>query len=235
MARVGGLRSSELLALRWGDVEKTKVGRQFKVRKSKTDQTGNGRTFSSLHVDDVRFDVGYQLDSWQAAWEQVVGRRPKDHEPIAIPADPNQLLWIQEVFEEDNEGDSSIKEDRRQGTERETREHEKPFGLQALSYGSFNLMVKKRASQAGYENLSDFSTHSLRVGHAPQAFEDGASIFQTAFSLGHKDPRSTRGYSQHGYDQTAEGSVEQRGQQRINNQIKHDLVEHKPEHAEEPF
>lgn len=60
----GALRNGELCALKVDDVEHTRDGVRLYIRRSKTDQSGNGAHVDLRVLDDAPFDAGVMVMSW---------------------------------------------------------------------------------------------------------------------------------------------------------------------------
>ena len=204
-------RSDESLRAKWGNLREREGGGLIIYRSSaKNDQTGTGAYSTELPLDSPRLDLKTNMEAWRAVWTDIVGREPKDDDPLLIPVDTWRLRWHRKTRKESETGKG------RKVTE--TEQGPKPKGrgwkLQPLGYGAMNDMIGRRTAKAGLKGR--YTTHSLRAGGAANAFNDGVDAIQVAHRGLWKDSKSPVIYARGGKAER-KGSAESLRKLRLDN------------------
>lgn len=159
------LRRSELVALSIGDIELVEGrGVRILIRRSKTDQGGEGHEVGVWASDDPTFCAVRALECWLglrlAADDACGGTDVTRHELPLFTA--------------------ISKAGRVLG--------------RRLSGQSINLILKQAADSAGLSDPDRFSGHSLRAGLATQAGDDGADLAAIMRQTRHRSTKAALAY-----------------------------------------
>ena len=165
----GAFRRSELVALDVADLREDRDGLRVTVRRSKTDQEGQGFEKAIPHGRFIR-PVALVRDWLDAAGitEGPVFRpvsrsgRVRGFANLATPADEDQGVA-------------------------------KPASPPRLTVGAVASIMKRHVAAAGLD-ASTFGVHSLRAGYITTAAERGADLARIMDQSGHRDPRTVMGY-----------------------------------------
>jgi integrase len=159
------LRRSELVALNVGDLELVEGrGVRVLIRRSKTDQGGEGHEIGVWASDEPAFCAVRALESW------LSHRLAADDARCSTDAMRRELPLF-----------TAISKARRVLGRR-------------LSDQSVNLVLKQAASTAGLSDPGRFSGHSLRAGLATQAGEDGADLAAIMRQTRHRSTKAALAY-----------------------------------------
>jgi integrase len=159
------LRRSELVALNIGDLELVEGrGVRVLIRRSKTDQAGEGHEIGVWASDDPAFCAVRALERW------LSHRLAAEDARFSTDATGRGLPLF-----------TAISKARRVLGRR-------------LSDQSVNLVLKQAASAAGLSDPGRFSGHSLRAGLATQAAEDGADLAAIMRQTRHRSTNAALAY-----------------------------------------
>jgi len=159
------LRRSELVALNIGDLELVEGrGVRVLIRRSKTDQAGEGHEIGVWASEDPAFCAVRALERWLAH------RLAADDARFSTDTARRELPLF-----------TAISKARRVLGRR-------------LSDQSINLVLKRAATDAGLSNPGRFSGHSLRAGLATQAGEDGADLAAIMRQTRHRSTKAALAY-----------------------------------------
>jgi integrase len=163
---VSAMRRSNLEALRWGDFTAVDRGLQVLLRRSKTDQEGEGFTVVLPRAANPRTCPVEAFESWRTEVRRQLG-----WDPLTEGADD----WFFAPV------------DRHGHVARGRTGRPKP-----LDGHNINRIIASRAAQAGLEG--NFGAHSLRVGFVTSAAAAGAPLHEIAEQTGHRSLEVLRGY-----------------------------------------
>ena len=166
----GGLRSDELVRLRFRDLSFDGRGMAIRIRKSKTDQEGRGATKVIPRGLQVETDPVGAMERW-ATLVRIAGGG--DDLPVYVPIDRHDNLVIIE-FDED-------------GAER-------PVSPCAPTTVTAMLRTNLEGAEVPGIDLSTFSSHSGKRGVATELAHGGADIRAIAQVTGHKSLEIARRY-----------------------------------------
>jgi len=168
----GAFRVSELVGLRQSDVEFTKQGATLYLRKSKTDQSGEGQYKALVFGRNQDLCPVRALEQWlkysvQYSAENLLQDEVENQADDVIFYSFNHKLQINRIQQGQEKGKP------------------KPLSPQAVS--------KKMKKYFG----KDYSPHSLRAGFVTTAIENGASTEAVMNQTGHKNAKMVRRYTRH--------------------------------------
>lgn len=181
----GAFRRSELANLTLGDLTlHAEDGLHIRVRSSKTDQTGEGRTKAIPFGADARTcgPCAY------IRWVRLLNAQPEGRSkvmPLIMNADPTEHVcngvWPRMTKQQEHE----------------------PFLRPVMKNGAIkprhisseviNKVVKKTLEQIGV-NPARFGAHSLRAGFVTQAFRNGANHHEVMRQTWHVNVATVEGY-----------------------------------------
>lgn len=159
------LRRSELVALNIGDLEFVQGrGVRVLIRRSKTDQAGEGHEIGVWTGDDPAFCPVLALERW------LSHRLAAEDARFGTDATRRDLPLFTAISKA-----------------------QRVLGRR-LSDQSVNLVLKQAASNAGLSDPGRFSGHSLRAGLATQAGEDGADLAAIMRQTRHRSTNAALAY-----------------------------------------
>ncbi|GAA1970129.1 hypothetical protein GCM10009798_33560 [Nocardioides panacihumi] len=166
-------RRSELEALNWRDlIDHGRDGWEVKIRRSKTDQTGQGHTnwLPQEDEDNPLLCPARAMREYRRLLAKTIGREPSHAEPVFVPLTSGGAV-------------------RRARGDR----------LKRLTADAISDVVTRRAAAAGLVSPAGsggFGGHSLRAGFVTEALRDGKlSIPEVQEVTGHKSADILLGYS----------------------------------------
>lgn len=184
----GAFRRSELVALTGADVELHPLdGLHVHVRRSKTDQQGDGRVHALPRSVDPRRCPPCAF----ARWAQVVAAFDREGRPGVIATlDPADVLDEHLCRQQCPEISSALPVFRAISGKGQ-------LSVRALSGSAVHAAVRRRAIRAGYSEaaVARLGAHSLRAGFVTQAFRNGADAVAIMRQTDHRSATMVARYA----------------------------------------
>ena len=186
---VGAFRRSELVALRFSDIRRVRAdGLHVRIRKSKTDQVGQGQVKVAPYGQDHESCPVCAVHRWH----EVVCAFDRGGRPAVIRAvytsDPfNRHVCRDSVASPADSLAPLFRGIRKNGNLSET----------ALSGAGVHAVIRARAAAAGFsdEQVAMLGGHSLRAGFVTEALSNGADPHSIIRQTGHASPSTIEIYA----------------------------------------
>jgi integrase len=182
---VGAYRRSELAFLTMGDVtEHPEDGLHVRLRWSKTDQEGNGRTNVLPFGEDTLTCAPCWFRRWLLVIDQSLLGRPQAMRQVRESNTADHICQTGEPLPNFHPDEPLFRPVLKNG--RIVYKH--------ISGNVVNSTVHRRAAASGINDL-ELGAHSLRAGFVTQSFRDGATQHEVMRQTGHRDVGTVEGYS----------------------------------------